>query len=70
MIKASNVRERKNVVERAVILSGDVTTIAARAPHEVDDLRAALADARPDALVVDGNSWGAISAAEDSGLPF
>jgi MGT family glycosyltransferase len=36
----------------------------ARAPHEVDDLRAASAEIRPDLLVVDANTWGAAAFAE------
>lgn len=41
-----------------------------RAAHEVGDLRAAIADTKPDVLYVDVNSWGALAAAEASGLPF
>lgn len=41
-----------------------------RADHEVGDLQAALADARPDALLVDINSRGAAAAAEASALAW
>lgn len=41
-----------------------------RAPLEVDDLRAAIGDTDPDALVIDANCWGAAAAAEASGLPW
>ncbi len=41
-----------------------------RAVHELDDLPAAIAAHAPDALLVDVNAWGALAAAEGSGLPF
>lgn len=41
-----------------------------RASGEVEDLGDALANVRADLLVVDVNSWGALAAAEASGLPF
>ncbi len=41
-----------------------------RAPHEVADLEAAIAETRPDVLLVDINAWGALAAAEASGIPF
>lgn len=47
-----------------------VAAFGRRAPYEVDDLRAAVADFRPDALVVDVNSWGALCAAEAGSLPW
>jgi UDP:flavonoid glycosyltransferase YjiC (YdhE family) len=37
---------------------------AARARHEAPDLRKAIAEERPDALLVDINCWGAMAAAE------
>ena len=40
----------------------------ARAPHEREDLARAIEQERPDALLVDVNSWGAPAAAERSGL--
>ena len=42
----------------------------ARAPHEVDDLRAAHAALDPDLLVVDANTWGAAAFAEAQGRPW
>lgn len=47
-----------------------VSTFAARAPHDAADLRAALDAERPDAVVVDVNSWGAAAVAEAAGLPW
>lgn len=43
---------------------------ARRAVLEVDDLRAAIATSRPDALVIDANCWGATVAAEASRIPW
>lgn len=50
-------------------LARTVGTFAARGRHDGPDLEAAVAEVRPDALVVDINSWGALVAAEASGLP-
>lgn len=47
-----------------------LSTWLARAAHELPELRAAVAVHRPDVLLVDVNTWGAISAAEASGVPF
>jgi MGT family glycosyltransferase len=47
-----------------------LATFAARAPEEVKDLRAAIADQRPDALLVDCATWGASAAAEAWGGPW
>lgn len=47
-----------------------VRVFVARAEHEVADLRAAIAQSRPDALLVDFNCWGAAAVAEASGLPW
>lgn len=41
-----------------------------RAPHEVTDLRAAVAEVAPDLLIVDVNTWGALAFAEASGRRF
>lgn len=50
-----------------------VQCFCARAEHDAPDLRQAIADERPDALLVDINSWGALAAAEawggDRGQP-
>lgn len=45
-------------------------TWLARAEDELPDMRRAIERARPDVLLVDVNSWGALVAAEASGLPF
>ncbi len=47
-----------------------VTTFAARAEHEVPDLRAAIDAEQPDALLVDAMSWGASAVAEAWGGPW
>jgi MGT family glycosyltransferase len=47
-----------------------LTVWLARAQHEVDDVKAGLASSRADVALVDINSWGAVAAAEASGLPF
>lgn len=41
-----------------------------RAEHEVGDLRAAIEEERPDAILVDAMSWGASAAAEAWGGPW
>lgn len=51
-------------------LASSVMTFAERAPHDAADLSAAIDAERPDALVVDINSWGAMSEAERSGIPW
>jgi MGT family glycosyltransferase len=47
-----------------------VMAFARRAAHEVDDLADATARVRPDALIVDVNCWGALSAAEAGDIPW
>lgn len=47
-----------------------VATFADRAPHDHADLAAAISRHRPDVIVVDNNSWGALTAAEASGVPW
>lgn len=47
-----------------------LATFLARAPAEVEELREAIRQKPPDALLVDINSWGAMAAAEASGLPW
>lgn len=44
--------------------------ITARAPHEVPDLRRAIEEERPDALLVDVLTWGGLSVAEAWGGPW
>lgn len=41
-----------------------------RAPLDRADLRKAIDRVEPDVLVVDANSWGALAAADASGLPW
>jgi len=45
-------------------------TFAKRAELEVDDLRAAIADVRPDVLIIDSNCGGAASVADAGDLPW
>lgn len=47
-----------------------VTAFARRAEHEVGDLADAVATCRPDALLIDVNCWGALSAAEAGHIPW
>lgn len=47
-----------------------MATFAARAKHEVSDLQAAIADERPDGLLIDCMTWGAASMAQATGLPW
>ena len=41
-----------------------------RARHDGPDLRRAIEEKRPDVLLVDINTWGAMAAAESSGMPW
>ncbi len=54
---------------RAALQLG-VAAFGRRAAFEVPDLRGAVADFRPDALIVDVNSWGALCAAEAGSVPW
>ena len=47
-----------------------LATFAARAVHEVPDLKSALTQVRPDALVVDITTVGAAAVAEAEGIPW
>jgi MGT family glycosyltransferase len=51
-------------------LTRAVRTFAARAAFDVADMQAAIAAERPELLLVDVQSWGALAAAEASGLPW
>ncbi|MGE0880739.1 MAG: glycosyltransferase [Acidimicrobiia bacterium] len=51
-------------------LQRSVATLASRASHDAADLQSAVDADRPDVLIVDVNTWGAIAAAEASGLPY
>lgn len=52
----------------SVSLNAEV--FSARAQHDAPDLRLAIAESEPDALLVDINSWGALMAAESWGGPW
>ena len=43
---------------------------SARAPHEIEDMRAAVAEVKPDLCVVDANCWGAAAYAESRPDPW
>jgi UDP:flavonoid glycosyltransferase YjiC (YdhE family) len=47
-----------------------VAVFGRRAVHEVDDLADAVIHIHPDAMLVDVNCWGALSAAEAGGIPW
>lgn len=47
-----------------------VAVFERRAAHEVGDLAEAVARVQPDALLVDVNCWGALSAADAGGVPW
>lgn len=51
-------------------LAHSVATFAARAQHEAPDLGSAIDEVRPDVVIVDINSWGAMAAAEAWGGPW
>jgi len=48
------------------VLKSTLDVLCRRAVIEVDDLRRAIADVRPDVVIVDANCWGAMSMAEAS----
>ncbi len=52
------------------VLKMSIDVLCRRAPLEVEDLRTAIEQVRPDAVVVDANCWGAMSFAEATGLPW
>ncbi|KQH80721.1 glycosyl transferase [Mycobacterium gordonae] len=52
------------------VLKRSIDVLCRRAVFEVDDLRSAISEARPDAVIVDANCWGAMSAADVAGLPW
>lgn len=51
-------------------LKRSVRCFCARAEHDAPDLQRAIAEERPDALLIDINSWGALAAAEAWGGPW
>jgi len=51
-------------------LARSVATFVARAEHDAPDLRGAIETERPDVVIVDINTWGAMAAAEAWGGPW
>ncbi|MDO8732682.1 MAG: glycosyltransferase [Actinomycetota bacterium] len=51
-------------------LAAAVRAFCARAEFDADDLRQAIRDEQPDAVLVDINAWGALAAAEQWGGPW
>lgn len=47
-----------------------LNVFTARAPEDAADLRSAIDEVRPDAVLVDCTAWGACTVAEASGLPW
>ena len=52
------------------VLAMTIDVLCRRAVLEVDDLRRAVNDVQPDAVIVDANCWGAISLADASDIPW
>lgn len=52
------------------VLKRSIDVLCRRAVLEVDDVGRAIADVRPDAVIVDANCWGAMSVAEAVGKPW
>lgn len=52
------------------VLKTTIDVLCRRAVIEVDDLRRAMTQVRPDAVIVDANCWGAMSMAEASDVPW
>jgi MGT family glycosyltransferase len=52
------------------VLKTTIDVLCARAVIEVEDLRQAIETVAPDLIIVDANCWGAISAAEASGIAW
>ncbi len=52
------------------VLKMSIDVLCRRAVLEVDDLRGAVDDVRPDALIIDANCWGAMSCAEAAEIPW
>lgn len=59
--------QARNALE---ILKLSLDVLCRRAALEVEDLRRAVEMIRPDAVIVDANCWGAISAAEAGDIPW
>jgi MGT family glycosyltransferase len=52
------------------VLKISIDVLCRRAVFEVDDLHSAIDRIRPDAVIVDANCWGAISAADAGDVPW
>ncbi len=52
------------------VLKLSIDVLARRAALEVHDFRRAVAAVRPDAVIVDANCWGAMSAADAADIPW
>lgn len=68
-IEAIELEDGEERNPRAALKRG-VAAFGRRAVHEVADLRDAIARVRPDALLVDVNCWGTLSAAEAGDIPW
>jgi UDP:flavonoid glycosyltransferase YjiC (YdhE family) len=69
-IEAIELGDSEATANPRVALKRGVATFGRRAVHEVADLGDAIARVRPDALLVDVNCWGALSAAEAGDIPW
>ena len=52
------------------VLKMSIDVLCRRAVLEVEDLRSAIERVRPDAVIIDANCWGAMSAADADDLPW
>jgi MGT family glycosyltransferase len=52
------------------VLKLSIDVLCRRAVLEVDDLRCAIDAVRPDAVIIDANCWGALSAADAGDIPW
>lgn len=52
------------------VLKMTIDVLCRRAELEVEDLARAIAEVKPDALILDANCWGAISAADAGDIPW
>ncbi len=68
-IEAIELDDWKATNPRAALQLG-LTAFGRRAVHEVADLGDAISRVCPDALLIDVNCWGALSAAEAGGIPW
>jgi MGT family glycosyltransferase len=52
------------------VLKMSIDVLCSRAVLEVDDLRTAIEQVQPDAVIIDANCWGAMSAADAGSVPW